>query len=757
MTSERDLAARALAELDALLDLDAAVRRERLGRLAAESPDLAARVSRMLAADEAASGPLEAAEPAVASAVAAGLAAPGARAPERVGAWRLVELLGTGGMGEVWLGERTEGGFAQTAAIKLVRAEMSSAAVLARFEVERQVLARLSHPGIARVLDGGVSEDGRPWFAMERVEGEPITAHATSHGLDLEARLRLLAAVCDAVDAAHRNLVVHRDLKPSNVLVTPAGEVKLLDFGIAKLLDPELDPGLTRTEARALTPAYAAPEQILGEPVTTATDVYSLGVLAYELLTGQLPHRRRSTTPAGLADQVRRETVERPSEVARRAEATSSGATSAGYARRLEGDLDAVVLMALRREPERRYPSAAALAADLRAHLARRPVTARPDSAGYRARKFALRHRTAVAAAAAAVAALTLGLGAALIQAERASRAAERATREAERAESEAARALAAGERAGRMKDFLLSIFREASPMQRDREEPLSIAALLDRAEARIDAELADDPLLQADLWDDLAETRAAVGDFAAADRLIERALAAKLAHLRPGDPSIAESLANRSSFAAIRGDGAAALADADRALAILEAAGAGDSRQGAELATIRTNSLLQVGRAEEALAEARRAHGLHVRHTGADHAETILQLSNVASIALRLGLHLEARETFREVVAAASRSAGASHALLYYPLRGLGRAEEALGNAAAAEAAFRRALDLTLERLGPDHLNSALAHYDVGRLELARGETAGRDRLRRSRALLLVAAPARRELAEIDRLLAGD
>ena len=230
---------------------------------------------------------------------------------------------------------------------------MDSQAIVQRFVRERQILSRLEHPGIARLLDGGSAADGRPFFVLERVEGVPITEYCRARALGLEDRLRLLQSVCAAIDSAHRRLVVHRDLKPANILVTEEGQVKLLDFGIAKLLagdEDEETAHLTHLEARVLTPAYAAPEQILGEPITTATDVYALGVLLFELVTGALPHARERRSLGSLAGAVMRETVERPSAVLRRIAADDAPRV----ARRVAGDLDLIVLTALHRDPARR-------------------------------------------------------------------------------------------------------------------------------------------------------------------------------------------------------------------------------------------------------------------------------------------------------------------------------------------------------------------------------------------------------------------
>lgn len=743
-----------LDQLDELLDLEGEDRAARLEAIRAATPALARELEELLAADAEANGPLERLADLVASTAEELLTVdPELPPPTQLGAWRLVSRIGRGGMGEVWLGERQAGGFAQRAAIKVVRAGLASEAIVSRFVLERQVLARLSHPAIAQLLDGGLGPDARPWFAMELVEGEPITTACAE--LELERRIELVLRLCEAVELAHRHLVVHRDIKPSNVLVTADGEVKLLDFGLAKILGEAEDTGLTRTEMRVLTPAYAAPEQVLGEPVTTATDVYSLGVLLYEVLTGELPFQRSAGSSVKLAAEVESEVAERPSARLRRRSSVSPHELR--LARRLSGDLDTIVLVALRREPTRRYPSVAALAEDLRRAIQLRPISARPDSFGYRTSRFVRRHLVGVVTGSLAVLSLAGGLAATLVQADRARAAAGLATAEASRAEAEAERARAETERANRIKDFLLSVFREASPLQRARGEPLSLEELLDAAEARIATELQAEPLLQADLWDDLAETRAANGDFEAADRLIQKALEAKRALLDPDDASLAESLANRGVFALFRGRHTEALVDLDEADRILRGAGRDHSRLGAEIATNRTNALLQAGRAEEALTEARRAFALHGEVTGLDHVETWMQLSNVAMIEMRLERPAAAAVTFERVIAGMIAASDDQHALLVYPLRGLGRAQEAVGDPIAAEASHRRALALAAARLGPSHTSTGLSQLDVARLEITRGELAeGRPRLEQAVTLLRSVAPHRRELADAELLLAS-
>lgn len=307
------------------------------------------------------------------------------RAPERLGPWRIVRELGRGGMGTVYLAERADGHFEQRAAIKVIKRGMDSDAVLRRFYAERQILARLQHPNITRLLDGGLF-DGRPYFVMEYLEGEPLLDYCARRGLPLRARIALFLSVCDAVDYAHRNLILHRDLKGGNILVDSAGAVKLLDFGIAKLLTEDGAAEQTVLPMQAFTPQAASPEQVKGEPLTTASDVYALGLLLYELLAGKPPYRVPANSPVDMLNLICEQPVERPSFLA-----GPSGA------RQLRGDLDTIVLKALEKDPARRYNRADDLAADLRRYLGGLPIQARPAAAGYRVRKFISRHRRSVA------------------------------------------------------------------------------------------------------------------------------------------------------------------------------------------------------------------------------------------------------------------------------------------------------------------------------------------------------------------------
>ena len=411
------------------------------------------------------------------------------RVGERVGSYRLLRRIGRGGMGDVYLAERADGQYQQTVAVKLVRAGALGPDAVRRFKSERQILARLAHANIARLLDGGVSASGTPYLVMQAIEGEPITRYCDQHQLGIAARLELFKTVCGAVQFAHQNLVVHRDIKPSNILVTAAGEVKLLDFGIAKLLDAgDPDSGQdTVAELRVMTPDYAAPEQILGQPVTTATDVYALGVLLYELLVGAGPHSESSGSRREHEDAVLTGRVARPlnrltdSEFRNRAQVV--GIRPRELRRLLKSDLERIVLKALRSEPERRYGTAGGLGDDVQRYLDLKPVRARPDTLGYRLGRLVRRRRVEVAAAA-AVGVLIFGFGWLTVAQSRVV-AQERDFAQVER------------DRGEEVIQVLVDMFEASAPEGGDRLDTLRIADFLQASEEEVLTRLEDRPGLR--------------------------------------------------------------------------------------------------------------------------------------------------------------------------------------------------------------------------------------------------------------------
>ena len=454
-----------------------------------------------------------------------------------IGRYRLLREIGRGGMGAVWLAERADGHYEQQVALKLIKRGMDSDEILARFLRERQILARLEHPNIARLLDGGVSDEGRPYFVMELVEGHPITRACDTRRLGIEDRLRLFVTVCRAVQHAHRNLVVHRDLKPTNVLLTESGEVKLLDFGVAKLLGEE-PTGEATAPGRLLTPEYASPEQLHGGSVTTASDVYQLGLLLYELLTGRRPFGtgravsrdqeppHPSTEVGRVAKLVHRDGSSETIEPALVSEHRAS--TPAGLRRRLRGDLDAIALRALRAEPDQRHPSAEALAEDLELHLADRPIRFGSGGWAYRAGKFVRRYRLRLLAAAALVVLALLGSSIYVFQ----------VRAERDRALGEAAKA---SETATLLRRFLQGW----SPDAADRGK-VSAENLLGDAARRAERELSRNPEMLAATLSTIGDLYFGLGKFGTADSILTRALALQERVPRGAELDLAATLARR-------------------------------------------------------------------------------------------------------------------------------------------------------------------------------------------------------------------
>ncbi|WP_369348979.1 protein kinase [Stenotrophomonas sp. JAG2] len=481
--------------LDQLLELPEPAREQRLLRLRAEDPGLADDVERLLAHErdshEFLAQPLWTAAP------------EDSRVGTRVGPYRLLRPLGEGGMGEVWLAERADGLYERQVALKLLRSGYADPGLRQRFSREREILARLQHPNLAQLFDAGVDLQGQPYLALAYVEGEPITDHCQRLALPLERRLQLMLQVCAVVSHAHANLIVHRDLKPSNILVTADGEVKLLDFGIAKLLDDDdgKPPAHPPTEARAFTLHYAAPEQVRGEPVSTLTDVYSLGVVLFEVITGQKPYRLRRHSDAEWERSILEVQAPRASSVmARLAAAGGEHAVAARrLSRRLRGDLDTILLKALQKEPAHRYPSVEALAQDLRRFLEGRPIHARPQHVGYRLRKYLGRHRWGVALGSVAVLALLALALTALWQMQQARR--------------EIARAQA-------MQDFTVGLFDRAAGV---RHGSFDLRQLLATGQQRGEAELRDQPLSLAELEGVIGRLRIGMGDYQLALQTLDR------------------------------------------------------------------------------------------------------------------------------------------------------------------------------------------------------------------------------------------
>lgn len=435
----------------------------------------------------------------------------------RLGPYRLIRSIGRGGMGDVYLAERADEEFDQRVAIKVVSWARLSPSLVERFRQERQILANIDHPNVARLFDGGTTDEGVPYLVMEFVDGQSITDVAAER--PLKERLELFLAICDAVQHAHSKLVVHRDIKPSNVLVTGDGVPKLLDFGIAKFLDEDAGEGLTRADARILTPEYASPEQLLGMPVTIATDVYGLGLMLYQMLAGELPFDATTKTSPELRELICHTEPEAPSRLLR-----ARGSTLAA---KLEGDLDNIVLMALRKEPERRYETVRDFANDVRHHLGRRPVIARAPSLPYRLGRFVSRNRVGVAATTAAVTAaiaMTSFYTARLQQ--------ERDLADVERQTAEAAT------------DFLVDLFSINEPDEAaDRD--ITAREVLDAGAKKLDEGLEDQPRVRARLLQTIGRVYDRLGDYDSAQRYLEEGVSLRRSVVGPLDESLIEGIEN--------------------------------------------------------------------------------------------------------------------------------------------------------------------------------------------------------------------
>jgi len=678
----------------------------------------------------------------------------------QVGAYRILRRVATGGMGTVFEAQRADDVFAKRVAVKVCAATLVGERIRDRFRWERQILARLEHANIARILDGGTTEQGSPYFVMEFVDGLPLDRYVEERGLGLEERLRLFCEVCHAVAYAHRNLVVHRDLKPSNILVEPEGNVKLVDFGIAKLLaeGSEAAANPTRTLLRAMTPEYAAPEQVRGDAITTATDVYALGVVLYELLTGRRPYRVTGATPSEWEHAILDQEPVRPSaRVATSPKAEEQtrehhGAPDLPIAqlrRRLRGDLDRIVLKALQKEPERRYPSADALAADIRRHLAGLPVSAHGDALTYRGMKFVKRHRVGVAAATLVFLSLIAGLVGTSVQA-------RRATREASKASA--------------VKDFLKSLFSASDPAQAQGKERTAKQLLEDGAR-RIETEFKDQPEVQSEVARLIAAVYLGLGEYGRAAPLLradielrrrlegpksvgvaesltqladvlydqgrfddaflmyEEALSIQRARRGERSPQVAELLWDIAGVKRNRGDLAAAEALQKQSLAIYVATRGSDSSDATAVRESLAITYADGDRYGEAVAMNGPVVDWRERHYGSDHPDTLNARYNQATYLLALGRTAEASRIVQDVVARQRRVLGVRHDRLAASLRLLARALEQSGRGEGALAPIAEALAIRRKSLGPTHWQVALDLAWQGVIEAETGRLAEAER----------------------------
>lgn len=661
--------------LDDLLELEPTVRDRRLAELAESDPAMAEDLRRMLALEE------ERPDFMAQSVVDAAVFSP--QPGQSIGPYRLERPLGEGGMGQVWLALRADGLYQRRVALKLLRPGLGDAGLRTRFTRERQILARLGHAHIARLLDAGVSSDGQPYLALDYVQGQPITDYATQLALGTEDRLRLFLQVCAAVSHAHANLVVHRDLKPSNIMVTSAGEVCLLDFGIAKLLD-ESDAGqteITGTGTRAFTLHYAAPEQLGHGVITTMTDVYSLGVVLYELLVGRKPYEPVRPSDAAWEEAILTGDPVKPSLAALKQAREAGVANPRRIAGELAGDLDNILLKTLAKAPDDRYVSVEALAQDLRRHMDGEPVLARPQSLGYRAGKFVRRNSVAIVVVMAVLALLSTALGFVSWQARV---------------------AIVEAERAQAMHDFVVALFENTD--QANAGSGLDVRTLLDAGVRRADTELLGQPQARAELLGLIVRLRQGLGDDRQALELLDRQ--SQVMGTLAGDAPPRIGL----EAAAMRGRSLRALGQPEVCVRALMPWMPVSAQQANEQPRVASEFLSQLGRCHRALggnAVARDLFGQALALRGGALDAKALQAESRADLAGLLadeGQFTASIAAYREALALLRESGGDRNALGVEIWRDLGGLHRAIADPMESEASYRQALEIALNRFGPNH-----------------------------------------------------
>jgi eukaryotic-like serine/threonine-protein kinase len=686
---------------------------------------------------------------------------------ERIGPYRILRTLGAGGMGEVFLAERDDAHFDQRVAIKVVHTSMGSRAVHSRLKMERQILAQLNHPNIARLLDGGAMPDGASYLVMEYVDGMALDQYCDNNRLDINARLRLFQAVCAAVHYAHQNLVVHRDLKPTNILVTPAGVPKLLDFGIAKLLDErqaaQHTVAVTHADLRVMTPDHASPEQVRGQPITTSSDVYVLGVLLYKLLCGAGPF----IIPSMRLSEIERAICEKDAQPASHAvpvddspharSVADARSTSPSRLRRtLRGDLDNMIAMAMRKEPARRYGSAQQFASDVQRYLDGLPVIARRDTLSYRSAKFVKRHWLPVSAAAGVLFLIIAFATTTYQQSRRIAAERDRAAQERELADRERVRA-------EEVSGFLVNLFKLSDP-EENRGNQVTARELLDVGAQKLRSELSDQPATKAALLGTVGAVYESLGQYKDAVGVLTESLALQPndnsktridtllqlgeARSSSGDLQGAESPLNEALQAAQNTLGADSqeagraiywlgrlryqqdrIAEArslfERSLQIFESTQAPAIDVSALL-----DDLALVYTAEKQWALARqtyeRALAIDRQILGDDHPRLGMHIGNLALVVQNLGDLKQAEALYRDAIRRKERAYGAASAQTAAPQTNLGMLLQREGRLDEAEPLLRSAVDSTLAKWGPDHYWVGWQRVSLGMLLHDKGDLAG-------------------------------
>jgi eukaryotic-like serine/threonine-protein kinase len=685
---------RASSHLDRVLDLPPHQRAACLDEIRATDPEIATDVEAMLDQHRqlSAEGFLDTVVPI--KPVEASLAG------VTIGTYTLTSVIGYGGMGSVWLASRSDGRFEGQVAVKLLNAALVGRGGEERFRREGTILARLSHPHIARLIDAGVSSTGQPYLVLELVKGQHIDTYCDEERLSVEARIRLFLDVLSAVAHAHANLIVHRDVKPSNVLVTADGQVKLLDFSIAKLIEDDGLSRLTREGGAAMTPKYAAPEQVTGGPITTATDVYSLGVLLFESLSGQHPAGRSPKSPAEFAAAITEREPLRLSAAVHQGigseelerVAAQRATTPDRLARLLRGDLETILGKALKKDHTERYGSVAEFADDLRRHVEHQPITARADTVRYRTAKFARRHWRGLGAGAAAAIALVTLVGFYTV-----------------RLATERDRATLNAEKAARVSGLLTEVLTSADPYRTSGAAP-TVRDLLDDTAARIETDLFNQPESQVEMFAVIGRTYERLGLLDKALPSLERALAVGRRTFGTEDVRVAQSLNNLGVLQRVSGNLAAAEPLLVESLAIRRRLLGSDDKDVAITLVELARLLKDRGRSDEAEAPIREALAIRKRLFGDEHRETATSKNELGLWLWEHGDLAGAETLLRENVATSERLLGPDHPNAGTSKGNLGNLLNAKGDAEGAEALLRENIRVRRKVFGDAHTEYAMA-----------------------------------------------
>lgn len=710
--------------LNRALDLESTRRAAFLDEIGAESPGLRREVESLLAAETDSENFL--ASPAIALSNDFFDQPPDAYAGKRIGQYKVVGELGRGGMGAVYLAERADGEFSQRVAVKIIRQTLTDPGLVRYFKRERDILASLNHPFIASLIDGGVSEDGMPFLAMEYVEGLSVTEFAKRKNLSVEQKLALFLKICQGVAYAHRNLIVHRDIKPSNIFVTADGMPKLLDFGLAKILEANVDSLQTETALQPLTPAYASPEQLRGEPISTASDIYSLGIVLYELLTTHRPFHFKSNKIEEIIKNVSESEPPRPSSVVsghfsngRAATDYDEPQTTKGQLytnpksktqnpKSLVGDIDNIVLTALRKEPARRYQSVEQFAEDIERHLKGLPVKARPNTFAYRAEKFVTRNKIGLAAAVLVFLTLIGGIATTAWQA-RAARI-ERDAAERERVKAE------------RVTAFLESML--GSPAASEKGRDVKVIDVLDESAARVESELADQPEVLASVEHTLGFSYGQIGNVDAAVQHTKTAM--DLSAQVYGENSAKYAFVGNeyANVLYAKGDYADSEKFCRESIEIFRRIGAGESKEVANNLILLGLLLADKGQLEEAGQTYAESLDIFRKLDLMGTQDAIGVLNNLGHLSNQRGDYDQAERYYKEAVATGRKLPDSfSQTSLATTLQNLGAVYKQKGDYAAAEPLIREAIEMRRRLLGEHHPHVAIAQCHLSDLFYRQGE----------------------------------